>query len=174
MSATTKFGIFGFLMLMMVLMVPMAGNVSHMLGTIDFSNMIGSSAGTSVVDDVPYLEFARHTDPSHIVQQSAEAQALITQTYQQWQVVKSNGPEQDLLCKVVNMVNGLTYVSMWFADGSGSTGSVSVYNADNGQWITSYPGKSRDLFEKGTPHGSKSWNIVPCDTLTPPGLSFMH
>jgi hypothetical protein len=121
-------------------------------------------------DAIILLE-ARHSDPWH-GPSDPTAQAVITSVVTEWHV--ATGPQNDpnlpkILCKVVNMAKGI-YYSIWMANPTDpSIGSVSVYD-ESGNWITAYEGKARFNFERGTPRGAQSWQILPCDQLMPPGL----
>ena len=69
------------------------------------------------------------------------------------------------------MAKGFTYVAIWIASAEDpAIGTVSVYNANTGDWVTSYAGKGREIFRNGVPRGSVDSKIDENCGINPPPL----
>ncbi len=151
------------------------------MGTHVISSSGGGSSSEALVDDtvdyalleeetIIYVE-SRHTNLGHAIVNSVAAQTIVEQTIATFNRGQDPNGLARLLCKTVEMINGKTYYSMWMASlENPAVGSVAVYTSD-GVWITAFDGKAKDVFEYGTPRGSKSWKMSPCDTFMPPPMA---
>lgn len=140
----------------------------------------GGSASEALVDDtvdytllegetIIYVE-SRHSNLGHSIVNNVAAQTIVSETIAIFNGQDPNGMSR-LLCKVVEMLNGKTYTSIWKASIEDPlVGSVAVFTSD-GVWITAFDGKARNVFEYGTPRASKSWKMSPCDTIMPPPMA---
>lgn len=139
-----------------------------------------SSNSQALVDDtvdytllesetIIYVE-SRHSNLGHSIVNNVAAQTIVSETLAVFNGQDPNGMSR-LLCKVVEMLNGKTYTSIWKASIEDPlVGSVAVFTSD-GVWITAFDGKARNVFEYGTPRASKSWKMSPCDTIMPPPMA---
>ncbi len=120
-------------------------------------------------ENIIYVE-SRHSNLGHSIVNNVAAQTIVSETIAIFNGQDPNGMSR-LLCKVVEMLNGKTYTSIWKASIEDPlVGSVAVFTSD-GVWITAFDGKARNVFEYGTPRASKSWKMSPCDTIMPPPMA---